>query len=670
MKNIRILIAILAIAISFTTTAQVKKFGKVSTEELQQAQHPLHPEADAAFLFRDVRVYYSYVKEKGFVLNKEVHERIKIYNKAGLEWANVTDRYYVGGNSDESITRIKGATYNLVGGKVETTKLDKSGIFDEEYDDFWSIKKLALPKVKEGSVIEYKYLVTSAYTRSIDEILLQNLIPIDYQDVRFEIPEYYSFRPIVRGNISLNPEKSKTTKTQNFALGAKTVGEGLNARTVSGGQGSISFDINKTRYEMRNVEPLIPESHVYYPRNYVGAINMELQYVRYPNGGLREYTSSWESVSKTVSQDVYADVLDRSVDFGSDFNSTLSGYTDPKDRMNVVFTLIKQKVTWNKEKSIFPRQSIKKTLEEGKGNSAAVNLTLLKALREAGLEAYPVLVSTKSNGIPVYPTLDGFNYVIAAVNIDNGLFLLDGTSVASLPNVLPDRAMNWQGRLLLPDGGSQFIGLMPNYLSKHVVNMLIKLDESFDINGQCREQFTNHYGKNMRSKVAADEGKEYLSDLNDGTLYTENSSVKNLTKLSDPLTLSYSFSMEDAIEEIDGKRYLNPFAFMAMEDNPFKSETRTFPVDYIFPKEDKIMINMTLPEGYTAEFVPESMNIALPDGMGSYSVKFALSGNSLSVSSSLKLNNAVFSADSYPYLKEFIAKVFQKQQERIILSKS
>ena len=86
MLKFKSLIALVLLLASVSVSAQIKKFGKVSTEELQQSQHPLHPEADAAFLFRDIRVYYSYVKEKGFVLNKEVHERVKIYNKAGFEW--------------------------------------------------------------------------------------------------------------------------------------------------------------------------------------------------------------------------------------------------------------------------------------------------------------------------------------------------------------------------------------------------------------------------------------------------------------------------------------------------------------------------------------------------------------------------------------------------------
>ena len=40
-------------------------------------------------------------------------------------------------------------------------------------------------------------------------------------------------------------------------------------------------------------------------------------------------------------------------------------------------------------------------------------------LRYVGLEANPVLVSTRKNGVFFFPTLKGFNYVIASVILPN-----------------------------------------------------------------------------------------------------------------------------------------------------------------------------------------------------------------------------------------------------------
>ena len=70
-------------------------------------------------------------------------------------------------------------------------------------------------------------------------------------------------------------------------------------------------------------------------------------------------------------------------------------------------------------------------------------------LRFAGLEANPVLVSSRGNGVPLFPTLNGFDYVISIVQFpDNSYILLDATEMYSLPNVLPVRALNWDGRIV------------------------------------------------------------------------------------------------------------------------------------------------------------------------------------------------------------------------------
>jgi hypothetical protein len=75
-------------------------------------------------------------------------------------------------------------------------------------------------------------------------------------------------------------------------------------------------------------------------------------------------------------------------------------------------------------------------------------------LKKANVDASPVLVSTKNNGIPFFPTKDGFNYVIAQVKDGDKTDLLDATEKHTDLNMLPLRVMNWQGRLIEEKGSS------------------------------------------------------------------------------------------------------------------------------------------------------------------------------------------------------------------------
>ena len=58
------------------------------------------------------------------------------------------------------------------------------------------------------------------------------------------------------------------------------------------------------------------------------------------------------------------------------------------------------------------QKGTRKAYLEGEGNVADINLLLIAMLRSQGVDANPVLVSTRNNGIPLFPTRKGFNYVI------------------------------------------------------------------------------------------------------------------------------------------------------------------------------------------------------------------------------------------------------------------
>ncbi|UJH92763.1 hypothetical protein LZ575_10170 [Antarcticibacterium sp. 1MA-6-2] len=122
---------ILSLLVCVLTQAQDFRFGKVSKEEVLEAAHPVDGEADAAVLYRKISTHYQY-SDNGFTLVTDVHERIKIYNKDGFDWATRELRQYQDSNKRENISGLKGYTYNIVEGKLVDEKLKNDGIFEEE----------------------------------------------------------------------------------------------------------------------------------------------------------------------------------------------------------------------------------------------------------------------------------------------------------------------------------------------------------------------------------------------------------------------------------------------------------------------------------------------------------------------------------------------------------
>lgn len=78
------------------------------------------------------------------------------------------------------------------------------------------------------------------------------------------------------------------------------------------------------------------------------------------------------------------------------------------------------------------------------GTSGEINLILVNLLKEAGLEAYPMLVSERFHGKVnvAYPFIEQFNSVFACVIINNKKHYLDATDKAIAPHLTPSSILN------------------------------------------------------------------------------------------------------------------------------------------------------------------------------------------------------------------------------------
>src|SRR5690606_28747263 len=70
-----------------------------------------------------------------------------------------------------------------------------------------------LPNVKEGSVIEYSYLVVSKFFININKYDLQYSIPVNKIDVKFASPEYFNYKAHQKGWIPIPIKESNVNKT-------------------------------------------------------------------------------------------------------------------------------------------------------------------------------------------------------------------------------------------------------------------------------------------------------------------------------------------------------------------------------------------------------------------------------------------------------------------------
>lgn len=408
-------------------SAKEVKFGKVSKEEVSATQHAMYPWANAAILHKNEWVRYNYQYETGWSLVREVHYRIKIYNREGFDWATLQVPLYAGGNNREDISGVKGFTFNIVDGKVVDTKLKNDGVFIEEVNEYRNKASITMPEVKEGSVLDIEYKIVSPMYWSVDEFKFQYNIPVDYAQVRLEIPEYFLFKQYSRGFHPIKFDQSQENRSMNVSYRSSDQMGRLGRTTHK--SGTLNFEENVYTMKVSNVPALLDEKYTSNIDNFRSSIKFELASTRFPNKPFKNYSLTWEDVAKSIyDYDSFGGELNRKNYFDNDVDQIIQGLSSDSEKAMALFQFVKTKMNWDNFVGVgCSSQGIRKAYKEGKGNVAEINLMLTAMLRYAGLNANPVLVSTRSNGIPLFPTSDGFNYVVSGLQLDNGLILLDAT---------------------------------------------------------------------------------------------------------------------------------------------------------------------------------------------------------------------------------------------------
>ncbi len=663
-------LALLLIAI--TLRAQDYSFGKVSKEELKKTQSDIDTEANAEILYKNESIYYYLNQEKGFIQKREVHLRIKIYNKEGLDWANHNVSLY--SESASKRTKLygeKGYTYNLVEGSIDKTKLNRQGVHTKDINEYWKEVSIALPNVREGAIIELKYTLESPFI-SIDDIYVQELIPIKKLDIVVKIPEYFNFKKLINPRASFYPKLIESTKRRKEVLTNKSR-SGFYVTKTSHNYSDLEFDEDITTVNLENVPALKKENFVDNLKNYIAKIVWEYNSFKDPNGMIKDYSSNWRKVSETIyNNQNFGDQLKKTSYFKDSLDVILTEINDPMEKANAVFNFVKSNVKWNDYYGKYTIDGVKKAFKNRSGNIAEINLMLTSMLRYAGLNANPVLVSTKSHGIPITATLDGFNYVISALELQNKTLLLDASDAHTIPNVLPKRAINWQGRLVKKNGVSSWISLQQKDPVLDSKIIIYKITPNLNIEGKAREHKTLQLALKARkkeSKLTTEEKVEQLENIG-FDITVKNLTIKNEDKYEKPYIKSYDFASDELIEEIGDRLYISPLLFYTIDESPFKEETRNYPIDFIYPFKDTFRINITIPDDYVVEHIPASSAAKLSDNnLSSYKYTIKNNGKLIQLNINFDFNASIVSVDLYKDFREYFSSYLEKISEKIILKK-
>jgi len=645
---------------------QTFKYGKVNPEEFETKAHGADSAAAAVKLFEVGNAHFEVGPSGTFVYVLERHVRYKIINKQAYNLADVEVRLYRDGQgSEEKIDFINGATYNLKDGKIETSKMNNDAKFTSRLDDKHIVKKFTLPNIKEGSIIEYRYRTKSDFTFKLDDWYFQDRYPTCYSSFSIVVPDYYIYKINAGGYVSINQLKP-INSTSNYSIPNGT------SRTEN-----VSITTVESQYYVENVPAIKSESYITTLDDYISKIGFELNATNFPNSGYKAYTSTWPKIVKEMmDSEHFGGFIRKNSASKALVKEIIKQETDPEIMTNLIFNYVKNNLKWdNKYRAFTEASNQKAVLEKKSGNSAEINLVLLGLLDAAGLECYPVLISTRENGNhPGYPLATKFNSVIVMAGNGEKKYLLDAVDKNNVKDVLSYQNLNHKGlKIDRTAVTGEWISTDNTLASKTSVFYNLVLDKENKLKGTLSVSKNNYDAVDTRNSYqTATNEEEFLKGYkqNKPGLEISNFKIDNVNNPEEALTESMDVIIDDNIETAGNLSYFTPLLFERVKQNPFSLEERNFPVDFAHPNEHIYRLSIEFPEDYKLDQIPKNERFKLPDDGGTFSILYTVEGNKLNMVSKISILKTTYSPDEYYNLKELYKNIVRKQAEQIVFKKS
>ncbi len=609
------------------------KWGNVSQAEIDYKEVPFEKEAPAVILYEDGKTSIS------GTFQNYVYRRIKILNEKGIEFANQELLYYSYKNLERFVT-IKAQTINIENGSVKIYPVDKNSIFDVNVNEYYSSKKFTFPNVKVGSIIEFEYSMQDDKLYLIDAWRFQHEIPTLYSNYKASNNSSLDYASLLIGDrIVKNYEKKSSN--------------------------------NLSEWTLTNLPSFRTLSFLYNPEDMAERIAFQLRGYYGRNGSAfggstyKDAIMNWKDLSKEM-EDSYRTYTNES--YGRNIANSIPDGKDEKETLLNIYNYFKQNYKWNHFTAIHPKISNRELDKERRGNAADLNLMLNTLLKIKGFDAKMVLLSTRNNGkiITSYPYLGQFNMVINLVTLKNGsTYLIDATDLNHDLGYMPLRNYNHFG-LVVNANEEKFINLYQpvseyhstqTYTFKNGVVNLVRTDK-----------------KNGYLKIKNQELPEGIAEYNpvenslDLLMNEKKKETKDPDSESDYELIRTSFDSNGILTN----------SFVAVE-NPLKSivaqykfeeKTRERVLEFNFPIYYKTDVIVTIPDGYSAEVLPDfKSHNEIKSKELIYLQNAEITDGKLILHVEFYMGKAIF-ANSYSEIKSFFEKSNLDASKTILLKKS
>lgn len=621
---------------------KLDNFGKITKADLELKTCDFDPDAAAYCLIDLGEVSYNFTPG-GINVETNFRKRIKILKEEGNKRADIKIRYYSKDRYEE-VTNVAAFVYNLDdAGNILTTKLEKNLIYDKKIDNRYSEVSFAIPEVKVGSVIEYKYRTTKKDgIGDIEDWYFQSDIPVRYSAYNLVIPTYFDFQYQVTRRQDIDIHKGKRAEDGQWFI-------------------------------MHNIPHLKEEPYMSGFRDYLQRVDFQLSSITPPNSLPINYRTSWGKLGdELLEKEWFGLQLKKNISgTGAPLKALLANARTQKQKIDAIYKFVQTNMSWNGRYSYGSIDGVKDAWDKKSGNLGDINLILLNLLKDNHIKAYPILISTRDNGKinPLLPFLEQFNGVYVYAEPGDGFLpMVMNAADKYNPSDIYPYDVQLTSALVVGKDITQIVSIEdPAKKLKHIVNIFMQVDDKGQIDGNATVN-SYEYGKNIRRKTYDDNNLGKFFENNEGIkIKVDSMEVENQQVDSLPLMQKVYFSGN--IQQSGEYGFIPYNLFSGLAKNPFVAEERSSDIDFGFNQSFMIIGNYSIPVDFEYEELPKNIRMILPDSSIMMTRMIQKNDNILNFKVNIDFQRSVYTAEEYPDVKEVYKRIFAYLNEHVVIRK-
>lgn len=673
MRSVIVTLATLTLSALFNnvsaTTFLSQEWGEITPEERQLQAPSAYPNTGAVVIF-----------DNGFVVTEikgvqfQRHTRVKIIDESGI--AKVTP-VVIECRAYDWIRNVAALIHKLDGRVLE---IDEKQIVESEDKTNRSVT-ISFPGLSAGDIFEYTY--TIHYYGGVDKLgaekyfLFSQAISyewlkdrkkktVDWDENLYKrvsnLPAWYFDTPV----FTLYSELTvKLGSGLDYTCVPSNVPVEMQQPEVRRGSGIIDRVYKYHTWVMEDIAPTETEPLMPRPNDYRPSLDFELFSTDGENriiiGNYADV--HWLNVGKNM-QGYLNMYIKRPRQLMTDALKASSALTGAHEKTKRLFELVRDQYRSDGDGyRLRPvKDNLREFFEKKTGAPFELNLLLVEMLRAVGIDAWPVLISTRDE-VDFHRTAR-FNHMIAYAKIDEGGIFMDASSRACPYGSLPPLCRVKEG-LLVDFDQSRLVPVLtadPDSYRMDSVTVHVGSDGSVNASVACT---LNGY--------PAMELGDYLEHVVKGQRDSLRSPVVSDIVTWDSLHWRYDslgrcvVQARIPLEELPATRVnglvVPTMALLAA--NPFPAPVRLQPVDFLYPF--RCQSQVVIQTGERIPLLDSAGSTAIEIEGASFNRFSQTTDSTLTVITRLRIDKAEFSTSEYVAIRTFLEQVAETCGRAIVI---